>query len=118
MATLIEFREEDVMVIRLQGGLTFEGVGPVAKPFESATRGGAVIVDLSEVPFVSTPGLSLLLSGLKRIQYHGGRMVLTGLTRHVGDLLRRCRLDRVFVVTPDQAGALDLLRDGERARTA
>jgi anti-anti-sigma factor len=118
MATLTETRLDDVMVIRLTGGLTYEGVIPVSKSFDAATRGGAVVIDLSDVPIVTTPGLSLLLSGLQRLTHGGGRLVLTGLSGNVLDLLRRCRLDRVFAIAADEAGAVAALRETVQAQPA
>lgn len=121
MATLTETKQDDVTVLHLAGGLTFDGVVPLSRPFEAATRGGSVVIDLSGVPVVSTPGLSLLLSGLKRVQHHGGRLVLTGSTPGVRDLLRRCRLDRVFTLADDPSAAIGLFRgegDAAKARRA
>jgi anti-anti-sigma factor len=118
MATLTEIRLDDVTVIRLNGGLTYDGVIPIAKPFEACTRGGAVVVDLSDVPIVTTPGLSLLLSALQRLTHGGGRLVLFGLSRNVLDLLRRCRLDRVFTIAADEAEAVASLREAMQAQPA
>ena len=118
MATLTEEKCNDVTWLRLVGGLTFDGVLPVIKLFEAATVGGRVVVDLSEVPIISTPGLSLLLSGLKRQQHHGGRLVVASPTRHVRDLLRRCRLDRVFDLADDAAMAAAILGEDRSCRLA
>ncbi|HEX8914808.1 MAG TPA: STAS domain-containing protein [Humisphaera sp.] len=109
MATLTETRHGDVTLLRIAGGLTFEGVTPVSRPVESATGGGRVVIDLTDVPVVTTPGLSLLLGAQKRLTHAGGRLVLSGLTPNVQDLLRRCRLDRVFTIAPDADAAVATL---------
>ena len=107
MATLTQSEIDGVTVVRLEGGLTQDGVGPVAQQFEAATNGPRrVVVDLSGVPVVTTPGLSLLLVGLRRVSAAGGRLVVTGVQGLVADLLRRCRLDAVFALVPDRDEAI------------
>lgn len=115
MATICETRHEDgLTVVRLAGGLTYDGVVPVARPFEMATQAGGVVVNLADVSLVTTPGISLLLSAHQRLSHGGGRLVLAAVPRSLVDVLRRCRLDRVFAFAPDESGARELLR----ARTA
>jgi anti-sigma B factor antagonist len=109
MATLTESRVGQVTVVKLVGGLTYEGVVPVTRPVEAATTGGRIVIDLADVPVVTTPGLSLLLSAQKRVSHAGGRLILAGLTPNVQDLLRRCRLDKVFSLSPDVPTATSLL---------
>ena len=118
MATLIESQLDHRPLIRLAGPLTFDGVVPIARRFEALTGSGSVIVDLSAVPVITTPGLSLLLSALKRLQHHGGQLVLIGLVPNVRDLLRRCRLDRVFLTAEDEAAAERVLMKGATAQPA
>jgi anti-anti-sigma factor len=119
MATISESRHEDgLTVVRLAGGLTYDGVMPVTKPFEAATRAGGVIVDLADVALVTTPGISLLLAAHQRLSHGGGRLVLTAVPKRLVDLLRRCRLDRVFTFTSDEAAARELLREQPAAGPA
>jgi anti-anti-sigma factor len=118
MASLTESQLDHLKVIRLSGPLTFDGVVPIARRFEALTGSGSVIVDLAGVPVITTPGLSLLLSALKRLQHHGGQLVLIGLVPNVRDLLRRCRLDRVFVAAEDEAAAERILMEGATAQPA
>lgn len=118
MATLTECRQDDIAVLRLIGGLTYEGVVPVAKRFEAQTCNGHVIVDLAEVPIVTTPGLSLLLGAQQRLTHAGGKMVLVGLSANIADMLRRCRLDRIFTLLPDATAAVTLLRNSDQSVSA
>jgi anti-anti-sigma factor len=118
MATLTETRQADVTVLRIAGGLTFEGVTPVSRTVESATRSGRVVIDLTDVPVVTTPGLSLLLGAQKRLTHAGGRLALSGLTPNVRDLLRRCRLDRVFTIASNADAAVEALAEPPRTLTA
>jgi ABC-type transporter Mla MlaB component len=134
MATLTQTDADGVTLLELSGGLTHDGVIPVTAAFEAATCGqpvpagaapaaaagpfspgaapapcadpGRVVVDLSDVPVLTTPGLSLLLAAARRMQNAGGRLIITGTRGRVEDLLRRCRLDAVLDIVPDPEEAL------------
>jgi anti-sigma B factor antagonist len=138
MTTLTQTDAGGVTLLQVSGGLTHDGVGPISADFEAATGGrpaaagaapaasgpfrsasapvstaapGRVVVDLSDVPVVTTPGLSLLLAAARRMQSAGGRLVITGTRGRVDDLLRRCRLDAVLNMVPDPDEAIRKARE-------
>jgi len=117
MATISQANLDGVTLLKLEGGLTFEGVVPVTRPFEAATCAGAVVVDLAEVKMVTTPGISLLLSAHQRLGQTGGRLVLCAVPTPLKDVLRRCKLDRVFTFAVDEAGALQMVKPPPPPRT-
>jgi anti-anti-sigma factor len=139
MTTLTQTDAGGVTLLQVSGGLTHDGVGPISADFEAATGGrpavvgaapaaasgpfrsasapaatgapGRVVVDLSDVPVLTTPGLSLLLAAARRMQSAGGRLVITGTRGRVDDLLRRCRLDAVLNIVPDADEAIRKARE-------
>jgi anti-sigma B factor antagonist len=68
----------------------------------SLIEGGArdVIVDLSEVAFLDSSGLGVLITALKRLRVHGGTLRLAGCQPAVLRLLDLTALGRVFFVYP------------------
>jgi anti-anti-sigma factor len=113
--TLTRSESAGVTTLRLAGPLTHDTVPAVRPAFEAATGGPArVVVDLSDVPLLTTPGLSLLLTATRRLSEGGGRMVITGTRGIVDDMLRRCRLDVVLDITPDAGEAARKALEGER----
>jgi anti-sigma B factor antagonist len=65
-----------------------------------------VIVDLSEVRFLDSTGLGVLVSGLKRVRAHDGSLRLVCPQDRVLRLFQITGLSRVFDLHPDLAGAL------------
>jgi anti-sigma B factor antagonist len=59
-----------------------------------------LVFDLSRVEFMDSRGLGCLIALLKAVS-PAGSVALTGLTRHVHDLFRLTRLDRVFPIYRD-----------------
>jgi anti-anti-sigma factor len=58
-----------------------------------------VVLDLSNVDFLSTPAISMFLDAAKSLKGTGGRIVATGPQPRVGDVLRRLRLETLLPVT-------------------
>jgi anti-sigma B factor antagonist len=58
-----------------------------------------VVVDLSELAFVDSTGLSVLITGLKRIRQQGGDMALRSPTPATRRVLEITGLTEVFSIT-------------------
>lgn len=108
---------DGVTVLRIVGPLTQEGVEPIRAAFDEATAGapgasGRVVIDLTDVPMMTTPGISMLLKAAGRVRDAGGRLVVAGANGIVDDLLRRCRLDTVLHAVSDLGEAVRVTREG------
>jgi len=67
-----------------------------------------IALDLTEVEFIDSNGLSALVSALRQLQSDGD-LVLIGPRATVLSMFKLTRLDRVFRIFPDQAQALAAL---------
>jgi anti-sigma B factor antagonist len=64
---------------------------------ELATEGRPwVVVDLSEVAFLDSTGLGVLVSGLRRFRLLGGDLILAAAQPRILRVLEITRLDRAF----------------------
>ncbi|HEY8667726.1 MAG TPA: STAS domain-containing protein [Tepidisphaeraceae bacterium] len=64
-----------------------------------------LILNLSQVPYMDSSAIAVLVESLQRIRKHGGKIYLTNLQPRVKGLLEIARLDSIFVVTKDEAEA-------------
>jgi len=101
MANLERSDIDGVTVLRLNGSLDQGELTDVEKSFHAATdeQGAAVILDLSNVDYLSTPAISMFLDAAKSLKGAGGRIIATGPQPRVGEVLRRLRLDAFLPVT-------------------
>jgi len=65
-----------------------------------------LIVDLSDVEFCDSSGLSALLIAERKMRENGGMVKLVGLQKKVLSLIRISRLDRAFSIHDSLAKAL------------
>ena len=101
MANLEQTEVDGVTVLRLKGSLSQMELADVEKSFHDAThrQGAAVVLDLSNVDFLTTPAISMFLDAAKSLKGTGGRIVATGPQPRVGEVLKRLRLDGLLPVT-------------------
>jgi anti-anti-sigma factor len=100
MANLERTEVNGVTVLRLKGSLSQTELADVEKSFHDATHenGAAVVLDLSNVDFLTTPAISMFLDGAKSLKDTGGRIIATGPQPRVGEVLKRLRLDTLLPV--------------------
>jgi len=57
---------------------------------------GTVVLDCTDLEYVSSAGLGVLLKTQKRLLGSGGKLRLRGVNRHLQDILTYSGLDQVF----------------------
>src|SRR3990172_2543102 len=65
-----------------------------------------LIIDLSDVEFWDSSGLSSLLIAERKMREHGGSVKLVGLQKKVMSLIKISHLDRAFLIYDSVAKAL------------
>ena len=68
-----------------------------------------LVLDLGEVAFVDSSGLSVLVSALKAANKKAGSVVLLNLTNDVRALVELTRMHEVFQIFADEQAAIDQL---------
>ena len=68
-----------------------------------------LILDLSEVLYIDSSGLSALLVGNRILHEGTGLFVLAGVTEHVMKLIRSSQLDNVLNILPTVEEAIDAI---------
>jgi anti-sigma B factor antagonist len=98
---------DDVLVIELPARLDAVGVAAIeSKLAETVTaHRGKVLADMSQVTFVASLALRMLLTNLKALQ-PGGDLRLSGLQPQIAEIFRKSRFDTLFKIYPDRESAL------------
>lgn len=98
--------------IKLMGRLDLKGSNEIDNEFTFATSSSAtpVLVDLSEVEFLASIGMRLLISNAKALSRRGSKMVLFNPTPLVKDALVTAGFDELIPIFDDRDDALSALR--------
>ncbi len=77
--------------------------------FQAGTA--TLILDMEEVKYVDSSGLSALLMAQRMAQKAGGLLVVAASTEHVNKLIKISKLDAVFLVVPTVAEGIKAVKE-------
>lgn len=86
---------------------------PLGELLNREARSQAVLLDMSEVDFLNSNGISWLLICNKKIRAAGGQFVLHGTPPMVANVFKLMRLQLVFKLASDESQALQLLEENK-----
>ncbi len=97
-----------VLVVDVSGDLDARSAGDLKLALNEKIEGGSVwvLVNLSEVPYMDSAGLGVLVSGLKNTNRQNGDLRLWGLQPDVRNIFELTRLNKVFQIFEDEEAAL------------
>lgn len=99
--------------ISLAGRLDSAGVEAIDVRLSSltATRAAHIVVDLSQVPFLASIGIRLLLTNARVLKQHGGRMALLSPQSLVEEVLKLTGIESIIPIFHDLEAASAALRE-------
>lgn len=94
--------------VALKGRLDLSGVQGLETQFAANTAAAKkpAVIDMSDVVFIASLGLRMLLSSAKALKAAGARMVILNPPEPVAEVLRTAGVDKVITVTNDEHMAL------------
>ena len=95
-------------VVHVKGEIHVSTAPEFAQRLDEAiqTSASAIVLDLTEVEFIDSTGLSVLLNGLRSVTLRGGRLALAVSNPTVLRLFEITRLDSTFDIEPTLGDAL------------
>lgn len=96
---------------KLIGRLDANGADAISLKFTAgvAATGKPAVVDLSEVSFVASLGLRLLISTARTLHSKGAKLALYGANALVQEVFDDAALDQILPIVPDEAAAVAAL---------
>jgi anti-anti-sigma factor len=105
-------RDGEVVVALLSGRLD-SSAAPAAEEGLSAALGGVpprVAIDMTELSYISSAGLRVLLVMAKKVQQQKGKVALFGLVPNVREVFTVSGFDTIFSIAADRAAAVASVR--------
>lgn len=98
---------QDVARVMLRGRLDIQGAATIDLQF-SAVAGSrrGVVVDMSQVTFLASIGIRVLVLGAKALQRRGGRLVLLSPQPDVEQVLEVTGITDLLPIVRDEASAV------------
>ena len=104
--------DDGIMHVALSGRLDIAGTGAIENKFtfQTATKKTAVLVDMSEVTFIASIGMRLLLSNARAQEQRGGKIVLYNPQELVLDALQTAGFEQLISIHSDYDAAVSELK--------
>ncbi len=106
--------EENVVVIKLTGDLLGEKTGPELVGFINDQISRKIInavIDISEVRYINSSGIGVLITILTKFRNKGGEVVLVNPSEHVKKLLVITKLNAIFSIVESKEEALSKINN-------
>ena len=89
-------------VLPLYGEIDLNVSPEIAETFSQIVRSKPprVVVDLTQVTYIDSSGLAVLIVGMQQVKEYGGKFALAGLQSDVRSILETARLDQIFTTYP------------------
>ncbi len=102
-------KEKDVTIVKLSGNLLAEvESNNLLKEISEKIQDGEVnfVFDLSDMQFINSSGLGMLLTCLTKSRKAGGEVILAEINKQLEDLLAMTKLSSIFNTSPTLDEAL------------
>jgi anti-sigma B factor antagonist len=99
--------DTSVATLVISGRFDAHQVSQVQQEFDALLAAGArfIILDLSDVNFVDSSALAVMVRGMKRCRERNGELLLCGLRQPVRIIFELTRMDRAFRIYDDEKSA-------------
>jgi anti-anti-sigma factor len=99
----------DAHVVSIDGSLADDGNTKAKEAFLQllGERPSRIVVDLAGMDYISSSGIGLLVSVLRRCRQRGTSMAVCGLRPEILELFKLTRLSQVFEVFDQRSAALE-----------
>ncbi len=107
MVGLMYNTETTLAVLPVRGRFDADQVHDVQREFDSLLTAGArfIILDLSDVQFVDSSALAVLVRGMRSCRERNGELLLCGLRQPVQAIFELTRMDRAIRIYRDEVSA-------------
>ena len=104
--------DDELTHVKLRGRVDLDTIGDLDREFtrQTVTRRKDVIVDMSDVDYMASIGLRMLITAAKALDKFGASMVLLNPHPDVEDVLRTAGFDKVMPIEHDLESARKALR--------
>jgi len=106
-----EIKAGQALVVALKGRLDANSAGEVEEKLAGLLEQGLrkLVLDMTEVEYISSAGLRVLLSAAQKMNRLEGQLSLCALSQYVGEVFEISGFSSIFTITPSRQEALELL---------
>ena len=98
-------RQGSTAILRIHGEITGGSEPPIMAAYQEAGDARSIVLDFSQLEYMNSGGIGLLVTLLVRAQRAGQKLLAVGLSEHYRQSLALTRLDVAIAIHDDEPGA-------------
>lgn len=94
-------QKEQYILVTLQGEVTLGCTGETkekVKAYAEQQKQYHILVDMTDVSFIDSSGLGVMVAWFKMCNQQQGKLVFYGLNNHVSRIIGYAKLDKIFTI--------------------
>jgi len=99
-------RNGTTAILRIHGEITGSSEPPIMAAYVEADGAKSIVLDFSQLDYMNSGGIGLLVTLLVRAQRAGQHLLAVGLSEHYRQILALTRLDEAIAIHDDEPSAL------------
>jgi anti-sigma B factor antagonist len=99
-------RDGATAILRVHGEITGGSEPPIMAAYAEAGDARSIVLDFSQLEYMNSGGIGLLVTLLVRTQRAGQKLLAVGLSDHYRQILALTRLDEAIAIHDDEPAAL------------
>ena len=99
-------RDGSTAILRIHGEITGGSEPPIMAAYAEAGDARSIVLDFSQLDYMNSGGIGLLVTLLVRAQRAGQKLLAVGLSEHYRQILALTRLDEAIAIHDDEPAAL------------
>jgi anti-sigma B factor antagonist len=109
-----------VLIAYLQGRLDSSNAAATEHDLIGALENGLryLVLDFSELDYINSAGLRILVLAYQHLQPRGGRLVVCGAHDYITEIFEISGYNRIFLMQPDLEQAMRTIGDSEDGQRA
>ena len=115
-ATFEVRRQGPAAIVDIRGDVTAGSEAVLMSAYEETGDAKAVVLNFSDLAYMNSGGIGLLVTLLVRANRHSQRLLAYGLSDHYRQIFELTRLDEVISVHADEQHAVAAARTGAAVR--
>jgi anti-anti-sigma factor len=107
-------KNNDVSVVNLEGSFDIASSEPFDEELTALMNGGErrILLDFTQVPFIASTGLRMLLKAGQRMKEEGGLLYLCNINDTVREVFSMTGFDKIFSVFDTGEAAMEEIQKG------
>ena len=104
--TVAVTRDGSTAILRISGEITSGSEPSIMAAYQEAGDARSIVLDFSQLEYMNSGGIGLLVTLLVRTQRAGQKLLAVGLSEHYRQILALTRLDEAIAIHDDEPAAL------------